>query len=208
MARPHPIPGEVSSAVGLPALAKVHQFSNGQPSAAGATHPGRTYIPGSRRHLRIRLRLGSYPGSPKVSAYMNSAPGNGRSLSEILTDMKNELQEFAQTRIELFRNELRERTQVMKSALPLGAAGAIFLATAFFLFSFALVGLLAAVFGDNPYRWFLAALIVGVVWCMAGGTAAFLAKQRVSKRSLMPVKTMQVLSGDKVWLEKETRRAS
>src|SRR3954465_8533234 len=99
MARPHPIPGEVSSAVGLPALAKVHQFSNGQPSAAGATHPGRTYIAGTSRHLRIRLRLGSYPGSRKVSTYMNSAPGNCRSLSEILTHKTNPLQESDELRI-------------------------------------------------------------------------------------------------------------
>jgi uncharacterized membrane protein YqjE len=139
---------------------------------------------------------------------MNSAPGNGRSLSEILTDIKSELQELVQTRIELLRNELRERTQVIKSALPLGLAGAILLATAFFLFSFALVGLLAALFGDNPYRWFLAAVIVGIVWSMAGGTAAFLAKQRLSKQGLMPAKTMQVLNGDKVWLRKEMRRVS
>ncbi len=139
---------------------------------------------------------------------MNSASANGRSLSEILADMKDELQEFAQTRVELLRSEIRERFESIKSALPLAVAGALLLATAFFLFSFALVGLLAAVFGNNPYRWFLAALIVGVVWSMGGGVGAFLAKQRLTKQALMPEKTIQVLSGDKVWLQKETKRAS
>lgn len=139
---------------------------------------------------------------------MNPASANGRSLSEILADMKDELQEFAQTRVELLYSEIRERFEGIKSALPLAVAGALLLATAFFLFSFALVGLLAAVFGNNPYRWFLAALIVGVTWSMGGGVAAFLAKQRLTKQDLMPEKTMQVLSGDKVWLLKETKRAS
>ena len=199
---------EVSFAIGVSALAECHHFSDREASPTGPPHPAGAPGASTRRHLRIGVRSGGYPGNLKVTTYMNSLPGNGRSLSEILTDMKNELQEFAQTRIELFRKELSERTQLIKSALPLGAAGAIFLATAFFLFSFALVGLLAAVFGDNPYRWFLAALIVGVVWSIAGGTAAFLAKQRLSKQALMPEKTIQVLSGDKVWVQNETRRAS
>ena len=139
---------------------------------------------------------------------MNSASANGRSLSEILADMKDELQEFAQTRVELFRSEIRERIESIKSALPLAVAGVLLLATAFFLFSFALVGLLAAAFGNNPYRWFLAALIIGIVWSMGGGAAAFLAKQRLTKQALMPEKTIHVLSGDKVWLQKQTKRAS
>ena len=139
---------------------------------------------------------------------MNYASANGRSLSEILADMKDELQEFARTRIELFRSELRERFETIKSALPLAVAGALLLMTAFFLFSFALVGLLAAAFGDNPYRWFLSALIVGVLWSMCGGAAAFLAKQRLTRQALMPEKTIQVLNGDRVWLQKEIRRAS
>lgn len=139
---------------------------------------------------------------------MNPASANGRGLFEILADMKNELQEFAQTRIELFRSELRERLETIKSALPLAVAGALLLTTAFFLFSFALVGLLAAAFGNNPYRWFFAALIVGVLWSMCGGAAAFLARQHLTKQALMPEKTIQVLNGDRVWLQKETRRAS
>jgi uncharacterized membrane protein YqjE len=139
---------------------------------------------------------------------MNPAPSNGRSLAEILSDIKDELQDFVQTRVELFRKELRERVEIIKSAIPLAMLGMLFLVTAFFLFSFALVGLFEAAFGDNPYRWFFAALIVGFIWAVFGGAAALLAKQRVSKQKLMPEKTVQVLSGDKVWLQKETRRAS
>ena len=139
---------------------------------------------------------------------MNSASSNGRSLSEILSDIKNELQDFVQTRIELFRKELRERVDVIKAAIPLAVAGMLFLMTAFFLLSFSLVGLFAAVFADNPFRWFFGALIVGFLWALCGGAAALMAKNRLSKKALVPEKTVQVLSGDKVWLQKETRRAS
>lgn len=139
---------------------------------------------------------------------MNSETTNLRSLADILSDMKDEIQQFAQTRIDLFRQEVRERTELLKAAIPLAIAGGILLATAFFLFSFALVSLLAAALRENPYRWFLGALIVAVVWGLAGGTLAFLAKRRLTKQTLMPEKTLQVLNGDRVWLKKETKSAA
>lgn len=138
---------------------------------------------------------------------MNTSAANYRSLSEILTDVKDELQEFALTRVELFRNEVRERVEIVKATIPLAAAGVLFLATAFVLFSFALVGLLVVAFGDNPYRWFLGALIVGVLWSLIGALAAFLARQRLASQSWMPEKTMRVLNGDRVWLRQETKSA-
>ena len=139
---------------------------------------------------------------------MNSDATNARSLADILSEMKNEIQQFAQTRIELFRQEVRERVGVLKAAIPLAVAGGLLLATAFVLFSFALVGLLAAALQNNPYRWFLGALIVTVVWTVAGGMLAFVAKRRLTRQALMPEKTMQVLNGDRVWLKKETRNAA
>jgi uncharacterized membrane protein YqjE len=208
MARADGIRVEVASLIRVLAITPCHGSLRRQNTAAEPEDSGRTADAGSCSDFRVGIRSWTNACNPQVAPLMNQSPANGRTVSEILSDMKNELQEFAQTRIELFRKELRERAEVIKSAIPLAVAGALFLTTAFFLFSFALVGLLAAVFGSNPYRWFLAALIVGVVWAMGGGTAAFLAKQRFSKQSLMPQKTMQVLSGDKVWLQKETRKAS
>jgi hypothetical protein len=37
---------------------------------------------------------------------MRSSANNGRSLGAILTEMKEELKEFAQTRIDMFKTEL------------------------------------------------------------------------------------------------------
>ncbi|MFZ0732006.1 MAG: phage holin family protein [Candidatus Sulfotelmatobacter sp.] len=136
---------------------------------------------------------------------MNTEAGHARSLAEILAEAKNELQEFVQTRFELLRQDVEERLATLKIAAPLAVVGALFLGTAFLLFSLALVALFAAVFAGNIYRWFFGLLIVGFLWLVGGGTAAMLAKRRFSKRSMIPQKTIEVLAADKAWLQHEAR---
>lgn len=138
---------------------------------------------------------------------MNSDVSNGRSLAAILNDMKSELQEFAHTRIELFKRELQEKIKAIKGAIPAAVIGATFMGTAFLLFSLAMVSLVAVAFEGSSYKWFFACLIVGIFWSMIGAFALFLAKQRFTKEPMVPEKTMHVLSDDKVWLQGEARNA-
>ena len=139
---------------------------------------------------------------------MDAQANNGRSLTAILSDMKSELQEFAQTRIALLKREMQEKTTALKAAIPLAVVGALFLSTAFLLFSLALAALIAVAFAGNPYRWFLGCLGITVLWCLCGGLVLYAMKRRLSKQSMVPRKTIEVLSGDKVWLQNEARRAS
>jgi uncharacterized membrane protein YqjE len=136
---------------------------------------------------------------------MSGSAGNGRSLAEILSEMRDELQEFAQTRIELLRRELEERAATLKAAVPVAVVATIFLGTSFLVFSFSLVAILAVLFGDNPYRWFFSSLIVAFAWAICGGSAALLVIQRIKKQPMMPRKTIEVLNGDKAWLQREVR---
>ena len=132
---------------------------------------------------------------------------NGRSLGAILGEMKSELQEFVHTRIELFKRELQEKAASIKAAIPSALIGAAFGMTAVLLLSLALVALVAVGFGDNPYKWFFAFLIVGVLWSVMAGMALFMAKRRLTMEPMAPKKTMHVLKDDKIWLQKETRNA-
>lgn len=138
---------------------------------------------------------------------MNANPThvNSRSLADILADMKSEFQELMQTRIELLRAELEEKTRMIKAALPLAAIGIIFLGIAFVLFSLAVVGLVVVAFGGNAYRWFFAFLIVGILWSIFGAIAALVAKQQVAAKGLAPRKTIHVLNNDKAWLQREAK---
>ena len=138
---------------------------------------------------------------------MSADVNNGRSMAAILGEMKDEIQEFVQTRIELLKRELQEKISAIKSAIPAAIIGGLLLLTAFLLLSFALVALVAVGFGENPYRWFFGFLIVGVFWAIGGGMGLYMARRRLSQQGLVPRKTVEVLSGDKVWLQNETRSA-
>jgi uncharacterized membrane protein YqjE len=136
---------------------------------------------------------------------MNHDIPNGKNLTTLLSEMKEELQEFAQTRIAMLRTELREKLQTLKTAAPLGAAAILLLTTAYFLFTFALVGLIAAALADNRYRWFIAFLGIAVLWTLLGGLAAYLAKRELEVKGLMPKRTIEVLKGDKMWVQSEVK---
>jgi uncharacterized membrane protein YqjE len=141
-----------------------------------------------------------------VENEMNHAENNhtARSLADIVAEIKQELKDFVETRITMLKSELRDKVAHWKLALPLGAAGAILLVTAYFLIVASLVAL-AAVFINSPYRWFFALLGVAVLWSLLGGIAVYVAVREFAAKRLMPEKTIEVLKGDKLWLQKEAR---
>lgn len=130
---------------------------------------------------------------------------NGRTVAQILADMKHEFAEFVQTRVTMFRTELAEKWKTLKIAVPLTGAAALFLFTAFLLLTGALVGLVLAAFPQNPYRWFFACLIIAALWGVIGSASAYFAYREFKFRSMVPRRTLEVLKGDKVWIETEVR---
>jgi uncharacterized membrane protein YqjE len=136
---------------------------------------------------------------------MNPEVKNGHSLASTLAEMKIELLDFLDTRIELLKTELQEKINILKTAAPLGALGALLLATAYLLFTLALVSLVVVSFQDNPYRWFFAFLIVAFAWTVFGGIAVYFAKRELEMKTLLPQRTIEVLKGDKIWIQAEVK---
>lgn len=139
---------------------------------------------------------------------MNTAAENhytSRGLSSIVAELKQELKEFVDTRIAMFKSELREKAAHWKIALPLAAVGAVLLATAYLLLVASVVALVAAFIPDSPYRWFFALLGVTVLWSLLGAIALFVAKREFEPKKLIPQRTIEVLKGDKLWLQQEAR---
>ena len=130
---------------------------------------------------------------------------NGRGVAEILAEMKAEFVEFVETRITILRTELAEKWKTAKVAIPLIGLAAMLLGTAFLLLSGALVGLVAAAFPNSIYRWFFACGIVACCWGLLGAAAAYFAKREFEARSLAPKRTLEVLKGDKLWIQAEVR---
>ena len=140
---------------------------------------------------------------------MRSANGeiheNGRRVADILAEMKAELVEFVQTRITMLRTEVSEKWKTAKVAIPLVGLAALSLGTAFLLLTGALVGLVVAAFPHNIYRWFFACIIVAFFWGVLGAAAAYFAKREFELKSMVPRRTLEVLKGDKLWIEAEVR---
>jgi membrane protein implicated in regulation of membrane protease activity len=96
---------------------------------------------------------------------------------------------------------LHERATALKESTPLILAAALFLVTAFLLFTAALVLLVSSAFAAEPYRWFFSLAIIGVLWSICGSVAFVLARRRVKMQPMLPVRTLQILSEDKSRLE-------
>jgi uncharacterized membrane protein YbhN (UPF0104 family) len=136
---------------------------------------------------------------------MHSNASNGRGMAEIMAEMKRELKEFVLTRFEMFKTEIREKIKTLKIAAPLAALGALLLGTAYLLFTMALVGLVAVFVRNSPYQWFLAFAIVAVLWTLLGAVALYFAKREFELKSLAPTRTIEILKGDKQWIQAEAK---
>jgi uncharacterized membrane protein YqjE len=118
--------------------------------------------------------------------------------------MKGELREFIDTRIAMLKTEFREKVSHWKIAAPLAGAGVVLLGTAYLLITLSLVALVA-IFINTQYRWFFAFLAIGILWAVLGGIAIYIAKREFELNRLLPQKTIRVLKGDKLWLQREAR---
>ena len=137
---------------------------------------------------------------------MNHDPqNNGKSFASILTETRDDLRTFVQTRVALLRAELAEKIKVVTRTAPLAAVALVLLGTAYLLFTLSLVGVVLALLPANPFRWCLAFLAVAVLWAIAGGIAAFMAMRRFALKELVPNRTIEVLKNDGLWIQAEVK---
>lgn len=137
---------------------------------------------------------------------MNRAEyNNGRTVADVLADMKEELREFVETRLAILKTEVQEKLRTLKIAFPLAVVGVVLLGTAYLLFTLAAVGLVAAFLPESPYRWCLAFLTIAAMWTVLGGIAAYFAKREFAMNEMLPRKTIEVLKQDKLWIQAEVK---
>jgi uncharacterized membrane protein YqjE len=138
---------------------------------------------------------------------MSSVP-NGRPLAQVLSDAKQELQEFVQTRFQLLTTELQQKFRLLKVAALLAAIAAVLLSTAYILLTLTLVALVAVAFSESPYQWVFGFSVVGIFWAILGAVAGYFAKREFALKGITPSRTITVLKGDKIWIQSEARNQS
>ncbi len=128
-----------------------------------------------------------------------------RTVAGVVAELKDELKDFINTRIELLRGELRDKLRSYKLALPVAAAGALLLGTAWLILTGALIAIISAAFYPNRFGPFFALIIVGVAYALGGAICLAYVVREVKDQGLMPKRSIQVLKDDAVWLQSEAK---
>jgi uncharacterized membrane protein YqjE len=128
---------------------------------------------------------------------------NGRSLGEVIGEIREEAKEFLHTRVSMFVAEMREKLNTSKIGAMYAAIALLLGAVGFLVLTLALAALVAAAFWGSAYAWFFGFLIIGLLWTVLAAMLGVAAVRQF--RDLAPKRTIQVLKEDKIWLQHGAR---
>jgi uncharacterized membrane protein YqjE len=139
----------------------------------------------------------AYPQGPDSSAPApgsSAAPGETRSLGEIVGDIATNMSTLVKQEIDLAKSEMKQEvSKVGKGAGIFGGAALAGLLTLFFV-SFALAYLL-----DNWMPVELAALIVAVLWGVVAAVLVMVGRRNLKEANPQLPTTQQTLKEDVQW---------
>lgn len=130
---------------------------------------------------------------------------NGRTLAGVVTELKDELKDFVQTRVAMLQAEMRDKLSAWKTAAPMILIGLLLLGTSWLLITGAIVAAIYVAFAGNPFAAAIALIIMGVVYALAGGAAVAFAWREVRQSGLAPRRTIRVLKDDQLWIRNQAR---
>ncbi len=125
---------------------------------------------------------------------------NGRALAGVLNEVKEELKEFLDTRLQMLKSEMKQKIAMLRMVVPLLLLAAVLGAVGFLLLTIALVAAIATLIG-----WGWSFVVVGVFYSLVAGATAMLALREMKAEGLAPSRTLKVLKQDQIWLQNETR---
>jgi uncharacterized membrane protein YqjE len=145
------------------------------------------------KEVRLQHRGEAIPPEPTVGA----EPPFGELVKRLTTDTS----ELIRQEMNLAKVEMREAAATLaRDATKVGLAVGLALAGVLALGAFAIVGL-----GDLFNNYWLAALIVGVLFLAVGGYLAKNAINDVKRRGVKPQQTVETLREDASWVKQEGR---
>ncbi len=126
--------------------------------------------------------------------------GNGRTLAGLLNEVKEELKEFLDTRLQMLKAEMKQKIAMLRMVVPLLLVAALLGAIGGLLLTIALVAAIATLLG-----WGWSFLAVGVFYLLVAGATAAFALREIKTEGVAPTRTMKVLKQDQLWLQNEAR---
>ena len=128
-----------------------------------------------------------------------------KSLGVVLTEMKNELTQFLETRYQLLRSEIQDIVRTWKYCLPLLLAALVLLLASWIVVTFGLVALVRGWFLPGPFAWLWGSLIVAGVYVIIAIVIGWFAYGELRKVGMVPKRTLKVLKQDQVWVGSEAK---
>jgi uncharacterized membrane protein YqjE len=140
-------------------------------------------------------------GASRVGAGAEGTTGGEPSLGELLRRLTTDTGELVRQEVSLAKVEIRQTGATLaRDGTRIGIALGLALAGAL-----ALVAFLVLALGDMLDNYWLAALIVGLVFVGIGYVLAKRALDDVKRRGLAPQQTIATLREDAAWAKQETR---
>lgn len=138
----------------------------------------------------------------QVREYMRPGINGGmqrESFGELLGELANNSAALVRDEIELAKQEMTEKVSGLRSGAITLAIGGLISFVALLTLTAAAVAGLAHVMDTG-----LAALLVGAVLAVIGGSIAFMGIGRLKRTNLKPEQTIETLEEDKEWLKRLT----
>ena len=107
---------------------------------------------------------------------------NTKTVTEVVEELKDEAIEFVSTRFAMLEAEFDEKVQWFKMSVPVLGLGAVLLGTAWLLLTAFLVCMIAQAFAPNRWNWAVSFLIIGVLYAIVGGAAAYMAWRQLKDK--------------------------
>ena len=124
------------------------------------------------------------------------------SLGVLVRQLAQDSTTLIKQEISLAKAEVRQSVaETAKGATKLGIAAALLAVAGLVLTAF-----LVLLLGDLLDNYWVAALIVGVVFAIAGALLALSGMRRLKEVQLAPAATIETLKGDKAWAQSEIRQ--
>lgn len=126
-------------------------------------------------------------------------------LGVVLTEIKNELTEFLETRFQMLRSEMKEIFRTWKYCAPLLLIAGVLLLASWIVITFGIVALVHGWLVPSPFAWAWAAFIVGALYVVIAGFVGWFAYAELRTVGVFPKRTLKVLRQDQNWVESEAR---
>jgi Putative Actinobacterial Holin-X, holin superfamily III len=130
-----------------------------------------------------------------------------RTLADALAEIREEIKNFLQTRLQIFQAETREKLRSWKRPLTMLAVAVVLLLTGWLACAFAFVALLHSWIAAGSYAWFWGGLIAGAIFLVAGVALGRAGYRGIKASRLAPERTLRVLRQDQSWIRDRVKSA-